>query len=452
MNINERLHAALPLLALLLLPFLVYSGIFGHNFIYNWDDYPYVLENEAIRGFTLPHLREAFTRYFVGNYAPVHILSYVLDYTIWGLRPAGYLFENVLLHAVNGVLFYLLCCRLLKSRPAAFVAALLFACHPVQVETVAWIAQRKNLLAMCFTLLALSQFIAWRESGRRGPYLLSLACLALALLSKSVAVVFPVIAILYDICFHPQERLLPRLRDKLPFLAVAAGVALLALTSQQEQLGGGRRGYPGGTPLTALYSMLPVLAGYVRDCVFPRDLLPFYMTPIRTAPDAAVVAALLFALGLALLGVWLLRRDRRLFFFYALFFLCLLPVSQIVPLIPLKTDRYLYFPLLGFAGLAGGLFGEILRTFPRYRVLSAALVAALLLPLPFLSHRQASFWQNDITLWEYTVGKDPDNQVGWLMLMKGYTHRGDGGAAGNAFRRYSELKEKYGPPRGWEGE
>jgi hypothetical protein len=452
MDLKDRAKTALPLLALLVLPFAVYSGIFGHEFIYNWDDYPYVLENEAIRGFTLPHVREAFTGYFVGNYAPVHILSYMIDYTLWGLRPAGYLSGNVLLHATNGVLFYLLCCRLLESRPAAFIAAAVFVCHPVQVETVAWIAQRKNLLAMCFTLLALLRYVAWRESGRRGTYFLSLVFLALALLSKSVTVVFPVVAILYDLCFRPEERLLPRMRDKLPFLAVAAAVALLALTSQQEQLGGGRRDYPGGTPLTALYSMLPVLAGYVRDCVFPRDLLPFYMVPIRTTPDPTVFAALLFALGLIVLGVWLLRRNPRLFFFYALFFLCLLPVSQIVPLIPLKNDRYLYFPLLGFAGLAGALFGEFRRAFPRYRSLSAALVSVLLLPLPVLSHRQAALWQNDITLWEYAVGKDPGNQVGWLMLMKGYTHRGDGGAAGDAFRRYSELKEKYGPPRGWEGE
>ncbi|HEY6008898.1 MAG TPA: glycosyltransferase family 39 protein [Geobacteraceae bacterium] len=453
MNLKDQLKTALPILALLVLPFLVYSGIFGHAFIYNWDDYPYVLENEAIRGFTLAHLRAAFTGYFVGNYAPLHIVSYMLDYTLWGLNPAGYLFGNVLLHGINGALFYLLCRGLIGSRAAAFVAAVIFICHPVQVESVAWIAQRKNLLAMCFFLLAFSRYIAWRESGRYGAYLLSLVCLALALLSKSVAVIFPFVIILYDLCFDAGEGRPVRLRDKLPYLAVTLVVAFLALESQQEQLGGGRRGYPGGTPLTALYSMLPVLAGYLRDCLFPRGLLPFYMVPIRHTPDLAVLGAGCLAFLLVLLGWALFRRDRRLFFFCALFFVGLVPVSQIVPLIPLKNDRYLYFPLLGFAGFGAALLARAWQAVSRGRLAVVVIAALLLGPLPFLAHRQAAVWQDDITLWGYTVRNDPDNQVGWLMLMKGYTHRGDGRAASGAYHRYVELKEKYGgPPRGWEGE
>jgi hypothetical protein len=442
----------LPILILATATCCVYAVTRGHEFIPNWDDYPYVLENWVIRGFGYANFKAAFTGYFVGNYAPVQIISYMVDYLLWGLKPAGYLVTNILCHILNGVLLYLLLLRLRLEPFPAGIAAAIFLLHPVQVETVAWISQRKNLLAMLFFLVALWQYISWREQeGRRfGHYLLSLLALALALLSKSVAVIFPLVILLYDLCFGDGESRRLTLRDKLPYLAVAALVAFLALISQSQEQGGGRRGFPGGSPVTTLFTMLPVLAAYLGDCLYPHNLSPYYMTLVRKTPDMAVLLAALLVIVLIALGVLLFRRNRRLFFYYAVFFAGLIPVSQIVPLIPLKHDRYLYFPMLGFAGLVAELLTASRIRWPGlYRPL-LVVVTLLVLVLPVLSRRQAEIWQNDLTLWGYAVRVNPENRVGWLMLIKGYTLRGDGARAVSALQRHRELRDRYGPLRGWE--
>src|SRR6266581_304749 len=111
----------------------VYSGTFGHALLDTWDDYYYVQANSVVQGFTLQHLKAAFSTFFVGNYAPVHIVSYMTDHALWGLRPAGYHAVNVLLHAGNGVLAYFLYRRLQLAPCGALLAAAVFLCHPLQV-------------------------------------------------------------------------------------------------------------------------------------------------------------------------------------------------------------------------------------------------------------------------------------------------------------------------------
>ncbi|HEY6838921.1 MAG TPA: hypothetical protein VI389_09280, partial [Geobacteraceae bacterium] len=141
-----------PAVTLLVIAVAVFGRTLGHDFLTNWDDHTYVTHNETIRGITSGHLKAAFTSLYVGNYAPVQIISYMLDYTLWGLRPAGFHGTNLILHALNGLLVYLFVFRISGRRAWAFPAAVLFLVHPAQVESVAWISQRKNLLAMLFFL------------------------------------------------------------------------------------------------------------------------------------------------------------------------------------------------------------------------------------------------------------------------------------------------------------
>jgi hypothetical protein len=321
------------------------------------------------------------------------------------------------------------------------------------VESVAWVSQRKNVLAMTFFLLAFLQYASYRECGQAKVrhYLLSLIALALALLTKSVAIVFPLAAILYDACLVPPPTR-RNFADKAPYIVLAAAISVIALASQAQNAGGGRRGYPGGSKLTTFFTMVPVLPSYIADCFFPAKLSPYYNIPIRIAPDTTFAVGLLCWVLLAWLGWWLYRRQRRIFFFYALFFIGLLPVSQIVPLIPFKNDRYLYFPLIGFAGLCGECLALLARRSPPWRQVSAMAAVAILLMLPLLSFRQTRIWENDITLWQHAVSLDPDNRVGWLLLAKGLTLRGHGAEALAAVNRYNQLKARWGPPRGWERE
>lgn len=445
---------AIPLL-LVIATLAIYAVTGSFDLLYTWDDRLYILTNSTVHAFTLTHLQEAFSDYYVGNYAPLTILSYMIDHALWGLRPTGYHLENILLHAANGLLFYTLLRRLSFSDWQAGAAAWIFLLHPVQVETVAWVSQRKSLLAMCFFLAALLcyQSYAALQANHRRSYLLSLASIAAALFSKSVAVIFPAVIVLYDLTYdrggaRPTRQ---RLLDKVPFLVIAAVVAALAVISQAHDEGGGRGDYPGGSPLATFYTMVPVLAGYLRDGILPFDLSPYYLVTIRQQPDAVFIGSLAVLLALALVGTFLYRAARPLFFWYGLFLIALVPVMQIVPLITLKNDRYLYTPLLGFAVLVvlGGQ--RIFETIHgRWRYLASCCVAFVMLALPLLAFKQSLYWRNDLTLWNRAATVDPRNSLAWLQLTKCYTALHDTDNAVRAFNRYTELRRRYGPVRGFE--
>ena len=445
---------ALVPLGLFCATFAVYGVTGAFSLLTTWDDTGYLLLNETIKGVSFAHVREAFSQYYAGNYAPLHILSYLLDHALWGLSPAGYHLENVLLHALNGILFYHLLRRLDCTQWQATAAAWIFLFHPVQAETVAWVSQRKNLLAMLFFLTTLLSYrtYATRETGRTLPYLLALCSSAAAMLSKSVTVILPAILLFFDYTYLATTSRQPtrkRLLDKLPFVLLAAVFAGMAFVSQSEEAGGGRTGYPGGSPLATFYTMVPVLVSYLRDCIWPSGLSPFYMTTIRLQPDSAFFAALAVLIPIAAAGVWLYRHHRPLFFWYGLFFVALLPVLQIIPLVTLKHDRYLYFPLLGCAVLAVTFGHKVLTACSRRcRPLLLALIAAVLLLLPPLAYQQTLFWRNDLTLWNRAIAVDPENRLGWRLLAMAYTTAGDAPNAIKALRRVQELRQKYGPMHG----
>jgi hypothetical protein len=379
----------------------------------------------------------------------------MIDHLLWGLNPAGFHLENVLLHLANGLLFYWLLRQLAFTEWQAGAAAWIFLFHPAQAETVAWVSQRKSLLAMLFFLMALLGYHAFckQRAGRVIPYILSLVSIVAALLSKSIAVIFPAVVLLYDVTYDRDgsRSMTRRLLDKMPYLLVAGGVAAVAILSQAEEVGGGRREYPGGSPLATFFTMVPVLLTYVRDCFWPFQLSPYYIVTIRQNADGVFIASLIGVALLVALGVYLYRNARPLLFWYGLFFIALAPVLQIVPLITLKNDRYLYIPLLGFSVLLVGCIGLLQKRLSPVWCRSVQMVfLVILLALPLIAFQQTLHWRDDVTLWNHAVDRDPENRLAWLQLAKGYTDRGDSSTAMRAFNRYHELRAKYGPVRGYE--
>lgn len=432
---------------------IVVYGICGSFELLNsWDDDLYITMNSAIQHFSPDNLKQIFTGYFVGNYAPLHMFSYMVDYALWGAAPAGYHLENVLLHAINGSLFYLLVLRLHASPKIAAAAAWIFLFHPVQVETVAWVSERKNLLALLFLLLALHAYHEYcqRQEKRLFPYLSSVGAILLASLSKPVVVVFPLVIMLYDVtCRTADARAVRKPSgEKVPFLAVAGATAVLTMISQTAEHGGGRVGYPGGTPSATFFTMVPVLVGYLQDCVLPFNLSPFYVVPVRSQPDSTFFGALALLLVIAGCGGYLVQKARRQLFWFGLFFIALIPVLQIVPLNTLKHDRYLYCALPGFAGVMayGILCLEKLPATTR-RILTVVSLCAML-TLPYLAYHQALYWRNDVTLWQRAIAVDPENRVAWRFLALSYTHTRDRAAAFQAFKRLDELNSRLAPLHG----
>jgi hypothetical protein len=208
---------------------------------------------------------------------------------------------------------------------------------------------------MLFFLLSLIWYILYREqSGKRQGlfYVSSLIAFILALLTKSVSVILPLVFIALDFCIIPKrdrKNLKKLLIDTIPFIAVAFVFVLVTIYSLSMIMGGGRTSYLNGTPFNTLFTMLPVFIRYVKLIFWPADLSAVSAPAIKTGIDIEVaLAALLLSLIMAL-GIFLYHRKRDLLFWLVLFFIGLLPVSQIVPIVTLMNDRYLYFPMLGAA-------------------------------------------------------------------------------------------------------
>ncbi|NJD92336.1 MAG: hypothetical protein FIA91_12640, partial [Geobacter sp.] len=423
---------------------LLFGRAMGQSFLTNWDDPRYIVQNEAIRGFTWQHLKSAFSSFYVGNYAPLHIISYMVDYSLWGLDARGFTAVNITLHAFNGALLFALFRSFGAALLPALCGALLFCVHPVQVESVVWLSQRKNLLAMFFSLISFLCYVKWHKSEEPGPaqfYAVALIAFILALLAKSAAVVLPPMLLLYDLNRRRAAGLPKLLRPLLPYLAATGLVAVLAMISQSPEAGGGRAPYHGGTVLSTALTMFPVLVKYLGMLFWPSALSAVYDPPIKSSVALAVVAGVGLFLLLAAAGIWLYRWKRELFFWYAAFFIALLPVSQLVPLVTLMNDRYLYFPMIGVAGVV--CFAVNRLDFRANRGLRGAVIAAsaaVLFPLATVSFNRIPVWHDAPTLWADAVHKAPGAHAAWFGLAEAEHDAGRFEAARFAYLRALSIK------------
>lgn len=423
----------------------IYCNVLNHSFLINWDDTLYVTANVNIRGFTPENIRAIFTSYYGGNYAPIQMLSYMLDYSIWGLNAHGYLLTNILIHIANGWLFYtLLKKHFATTENIALMAALIFLCHPVQVESVAWISQRKNLLSATLLLLSLITYIRYTTAS--GPkarnhyfYGISLVLFLLSLLTKSVTVILLPIALLFDVCHAHHKKVRTVILDKIPYLIITLTAALITLLGQNPFSGGGISStYHGGSGSATALTMTTVLSRYLKLLFFPSGLSPMYDVPIKTSVlDVQVIFSLLIILALCTIGVWLFKKRRDLFFWYGFFFIAMLPVSQIVPIVTLMNDRYLYLPLLGFSVFISGCAAFIAHQCPNKMAgnVLKSFVVIIIICLGATSHLQSRIWHDSMTLWERAVQNFPQSSATWTGLATSYHAHNKPSAALQAYLR-----------------
>lgn len=429
---------------ILLLAFIsltVFSVTLGHDFITTWDDDKYVTTNQIIRQFSLQNLRAAFSSFTLGNYAPLHHLSYMLDYAIGGVNPLVYHLHNIILHTLNGILFYLLLSKTEGSSRIAFIAAFVFLMHPVQVETVAWVSQRKTLLCMSLFLLSLLTYVNFLTERKKTLYWLSVAFFTMALLAKSVAVFLPFLLLAYDL-LRSERRDRWVVLDKMPFLVLGVACGIVAMISQLPEQGGGRSGYYGGSPYATALTMIPVFCRYLYNLLWPLNLSADYLVPIKTAPDGEVVACTILLAALALLTFFGARRNSACSFWIIAALLAILPVAQLVPIVTLMNDRYLYFPMLGIATLLA-----IMITFLAGRGQAARIVVlvlgACLLTLPWLAWQRAGVWRNGFTLWQDVLHKTPANHIAMTSLGDTFRETGNRDEALRLYRQALELNPDY---------
>jgi len=397
-----------------------YGSFAGFEFV-NWDDPVYVSENLHVRsGVTLESLRWALTSTDCFNWHPLTWLSHMGDVELYGLAPVGHHRTSLGLHVLATLLLFLAFRRMTGAAWRSAFLAGLFALHPLHVESVAWIAERKDVLSAVFFVGSLYLYARYAERPSVPRYALVFAAFALGLAAKPMLVTLPAVLLLLDVWPLGRLRVAPldrpelesRVIEKLPLLALSIAACAITLYAQR-----------GAIVMASRYSLSDrlgnALVSYVRylvGAVYPADLSVSYVHPASWAPSVIVGCALLIALLTA--ATLHLRTTRPWLSVGWLWFLgMLVPVIGVIQVGEQSmADRYMYLPSIGLFALVAWGVPAALPEFPgRARVLATAAAAVLLL-CGLLTHAQVQYWRDSAALWEHAREVEPQNPVALEML------------------------------------
>ncbi|MGA1874551.1 MAG: tetratricopeptide repeat protein [bacterium] len=396
------------------------------NPLLNWDDHVYIQNNPYIRKCSWNNLKSLFTRPYFKNYAPLHILSYNLDYLLWKFNPAGYRIINLLLHILNGFFIFILVKKWYHLDIPAIIGATLFLVHPVQVESVVWLSQRKTVLAAFLFFLSLYGYLQYKEHCGRFWYLCSLTFFTMSLLTKPAVITLPFLLLLHDRCFS-KERARTSIREKIPFFLLAGFAAIATIWAQSAD--SGIKQYTGNSFFLSLFLTGKIIVLYLLKLLFPIGLSARYVFSIQGPSDLLRVSFILSWMALLLLtGVllWLWFKSPSRSFPGWWFLVTLLPVANLIPTSTQMADRYLYLPSFGYCLAVGLLIHELtIHSKPRIgdasiHITGFLLIGGLIMTYGFLTLARNRVWRSDYALWEDALQADPNNHYAVTYLAHAY--------------------------------
>jgi tetratricopeptide (TPR) repeat protein len=469
---SSREKSLVLCLLLVMATLAVYNPIVRNQFV-DFDDLSYIVKNPQIQhGVNWATVKWSFTTFREGNWHPLTWLSHALDYQLFHLNPAGHHYTNLLLHTANAVLLFLLLLRASGSGWPSFLVAALFALHPVNVESVAWAAERKNVLSTLFFLLAIHAYDRYARTGRRRLYALVALLFALGLMAKPQIVTLPFALLLWD--YWPLERFgartpaaytapdvpasmlthtpVPRsfsflIWEKLPLFILAAADSVVTVLAQRA--GDAVRSVTEVSWSARLENVFVSYARYLGKAFWPTRLAALYPRPWNSLPAWQVAGSSALLVMLSAL-VLLLRRRRYLLVGWFWFLGTLVPMIGIITVgEQAMADRYAYIPYIG-------LFIAVVWTVSdwtpaavtsehgspiAWRAVSAV---AVLLILGCLTYRQLAYWRDDETLWRYTLSVTERNYMAHNNLALALAKQGRSDEAITQFRA-ATLLHKYPP-------
>lgn len=406
---------------------MTWQDSLGNKFT-NWDDLGYVLTNPLIKDPTNEGLKRIFhlDSYVMGNYHPLTIVTYWLEYGKNGLEPYIYHFDSVLYHIITSITAYIFVKTLTRSTVAAFIVALLFGIHPLRTESVTWIAGRKDILYSMFYLLACTTHLLYIRRGNQKAiwYVATIVLFALSLMCKSVGVTLPVVLLVVDFYEH-RELKIKLLIEKLPLFALALLFGFIS-TQAQKQVGAL------GT-LDVHFSWIEKIAlacysltTYTWKLLLPIGLTNFYPYPMKVN-DALPTAFYLYILlvGGIFFGIWKWGKNNRwLLLGVSFFVLNLLLLLQIIPVGgAVMSDRYTYLPYLGLFLIIGQLVSTYIDKKPA--IGKAMLVVVLMASAGYAwgTKERNKDWYDSISLWTDAIEKNPESPIAYFYLGQEYFTR-----------------------------
>lgn len=429
------------LLSTVLIAAGLYLSTFPREFT-NWDDPEYIVNNPLIRSLSLENLNKIITEPYFANYAPLTLLSYALDYSLWKLNPAGYHIHNLLLHLGCVVALFFLLRLFPLPRFVVLGSVVLFAIHPVNVETVSWASERKNLLATLFFFLSFHQYIQYSKHATRLNFLLSVLCFLLSLLSKASTVVAPLVFLAYDYAFRERNLMQLRLYDKLPFIILAEIHTFFSIHAAGAHRA--LNSYHHGGSLLSAFASGHLFEQYLKLLLFPVNLSGFYYP--RESPSFGAVGYWLPLLLVMVALAFLMKISRPLFFWFASFIVLMIPVLNIVPLPIQMANRYLYISEAGIwvlLTLAVRWVWISCRPFPIARAASAGLVAFWMMFLGFQTTKFNRVWKDTESFWTSVIEEDFYNETAHYNLGLHLMNQSNVNRAGLEFWHALAIHPKY---------
>jgi tetratricopeptide (TPR) repeat protein len=389
------------LIGVLVITFICFIPSLSADFV-NWDDDYNILNNENLKAFRFQDIKGIFTSHVIGNYNPLPILMFAIEKAIFGLNPFVFHVNNVLLHLACTFLVFLIFRRLKLDFLPAIVGALLFGIHPMRVESVAWITERKDVLFGVFSLIATLQYIKYLYTSQKVKkhFYIALVFSVLAMLSKIQAVALPLSFLTIDYLLNRKLNF-KLVIEKIPFFALSLVIGLIGIYFLGEQ---------GSLEDKTHYNILQRLiigahsyGVYVLKFIFPYKMVPLYPYP-SSLPGYFYISPVYAA---AVLGglYWAFRKDYKPIVFGVLFFTFnVMFVLQIVGAGQgFLADRFTYLPYIGFFFIVAYYWNQIIQQKSKFQTIAKVGMAAYLLLFAVMTYIQTGIWKNSATLWTHTI-------------------------------------------------
>jgi len=396
---------------ILIITYIAYSPVLNNNFT-NWDEKSYVIDNPHLHQPVWDGVKYFFgMNFFVANYHPLTMIVYMMEYHIAKLNPEFYHIVNLLIHFLNVILVFVFIYLLSgKKTEVAVVVAVFFAIHPMHVESVAWIAELKDVLYTSFFLGGLITYYFYLEGRRRSMYyFITMFLFILSLLSKTSAVIFPLILILLD--YYIKKKINGRaLLEKIPFIIVSIVFGIINLKAQETSITRVESHSIFQGFFLASYTMI----NYIIKLLIPTNLSSYNPLPDMDAPSLPMVYYLapIAALATIIIVYKTIKWTRIVIFGFLFYILNIALVLQFIPVGgAIVADRYSYIPYIGLLFIIGMGFSWIYRSKNKISSYKPIVIIALLIlsiTASFLTNARCKVWENSDTLWSDVINKYPD--------------------------------------------
>ncbi|MDH5365662.1 MAG: tetratricopeptide repeat protein [Cyclobacteriaceae bacterium] len=427
------------LLTILAIVALVLFRVCNNDFT-NWDDDLYVLNNESIKNISIENIKIFFTSFQVGLYTPLTLLSYAVDYKVYQLNPFGYHLTNLVIHLLNSALVFVLILKIVGNRWSATIVTLLFAIHPLNVETVAWISSRKDLLFSFFYLSGLIWYINYLTSKNVKLLYLTFLMFVFSSLSKPTALTFPAVLIVLDYYYY-NKITLNFFLNKIHYFLISGALFASGLISALRVNPFDVEPF-GYTILEKIVLALYSLGYYLFHAIFPHNLTNFHAYPYKGNNIINMEYWIGAIIVIAIISLVIKYRKKAFYYFLGimLFFMVIGPVIRVIPSgYPIVAERYFY---LASTGLFMFIV-VIITAFKKHdtiKYVSIFVFLFVILAFAKINNDRISDWKNSITLWKSTIKVNPNLYFAYMKLGDAYA---DAGRIENAVIEYHNSLKIY---------